>query len=307
MKIIFFGTTIESLDLLIAMSKRHEIQAIVSKGTPKNSKRRTFSKSDILDFAFENKILFLEPNELNKGFEETIKKLKPDLSVVVSYGKILKNTLIQIPKFGTINIHPSLLPLYRGPSPIQNTIINQDKNSGFTIIQMDEGVDTGDILYKSKKFILTHKEKYSDLLKFLFYESSKVINSVLFDIEKGNVMPQIQNSNKASYTKLIKKESGQINWDEASSGIYAKYRAFSNWPKIYSFHLEKRFIIHKLDLSEMLSTKPGKIEKINGNIYVHSSTNMLQLQTIQFEGKKQIDALAYFNNFDLSKTNLKTK
>ncbi len=307
MRIIFFGTTNESLDLLVALSEKHEIVAIISKGTPRNSKRRSFEKSDIFNFSVKNNILFLDPNQLNNEFEKIIKDLKPDLSIVISYGKILKTSLIQIPKFGTINIHPSLLPLYRGPSPIQNTIINQDKSSGFTIIQMNEGVDSGDILFKSKKFILNQTEKYEDLLKLFFHEASKVINSVLHDIEKNKIRPQRQHSKEASYTKLIKKESGQINWNDSSSIIFAKYRAFINWPKIHSFHSEKRFIIHELELSEFESSKPGRVEKINGSIYVHSSTNMLQLKTIQFEGKKQIDALTYFNNFDLSKIILKTK
>jgi methionyl-tRNA formyltransferase len=306
MKIVFFATTNESLDLLIALSNKHEILAVISKRVPDNSKRRNFEKTKIFEYSYTNKILFLEPTELNRDFEDKIKELKPDLFVVVSYGKILKKNLIQMPKFGTINIHPSLLPLYRGPSPIQNTILNQDISSGFTIIQMNEGVDSGDILYKSKKFTLTQHEKYEDLLKLLFFESSKVINSVLTGIEKNKLKPQRQNIKEASYTKLIKKESGIIDWNKTDLSIYAKYRAFYNWPKIYSFHLQKRFIIHNLKLSEIKSNSPGKLEKINGNIYVHTSTNLLQLESIQLEGKKPINASVYFNNFDLSKIILKT-
>ena len=241
------------------------------------------------------------------GNQQKIENLKPDLSVVVAYGKILKKSLIETPKFGTINIHPSLLPKYRGPSPVQNTIINQDLETGFTIIQMDEGIDTGDILYKSKKFKLSLKEKYSEVLSFLFSESSIIINKLLNDIEKNKIKPEVQNIDEASYTTLIKKQSASINWSEPSEVIFAKFRAFYNWPNLYSYHLGKRFIINDLDLSDYKSEVAGKIEKINGSLYIHTSSNMLCIKIIQFEGKKPVQALAYFNNFDLSKTILETK
>ena len=306
MRIVFFATSDESLNILQELSVKHDIVAVISKKPNSGTKRRNFSNSKILEFA-SDKYLTFEPEILDKKFEQKIENLKPDLSVVVAYGKILKKSLIEIPKFGTINIHPSLLPKYRGPSPVQNTIINQDLETGFTIIQMDEGIDTGDILYKSKKFKLSLKEKYSEVLSFLFFESSIIINNFLNDIEKNKIKPEIQNINEASYTTLIKKQSASINWSESSDAIFAKFRAFYNWPNLYSYHLGKRFIVNDLNLSDYKSEVAGKIEKINGSLYIHTSSNMLCLKTIQFEGKKPVQALAYFNNFDLSKTILETK
>lgn len=306
MKIIFYGTTDESLDVLIELSKKHEILAVISKKAPVNTKRRNFKVPKILEFAL-NKFSVFQPETLDENFEKIINELSPDLAVVVAYGKILKKSLIEIPKYGTINVHPSLLPKYRGPSPVQNTILNEDKQTGFTIIQMDEGIDSGNILYKSKKFTLSLNEKYSEILKLLFNASSQIINNLLIDIENKNTKQEIQNLQAGSYTNLIKKESGKINWNESSSHIYAKFRAFYDWPKIYSFHLGKRFIVHDLELSDISSEKAGKIEAINGNIFIHTSSNMLCLKKIQFEGKQIIEPYAYFNNFDLSKTILETK
>ncbi|MBC78920.1 MAG: methionyl-tRNA formyltransferase [Chloroflexi bacterium] len=306
MKIIFYGTTDESLDVLIELSKKNEILGVISKKSPTVTKRRNIKVSKILEFS-SDKFPVFQPEILDKTFERQIKALNPDLAVVVAYGKILKKSLIDIPKYGTINIHPSLLPKYRGPSPVQNTILNQDKQTGFTIIQMDEGIDSGNILYQSKKFNLSLNEKYSELLKLLFNESSQIINKFLLDLENKKLKQEIQNLDEGSYTNLIKKDSGKINWNEASSNIYAKFRAFYDWPKLYSYHLGKRFIVHDLELSDISSEKAGKIETINGNIFIHTSSNMLCLKKIQFEGKQIIEPYAYFNNFDLSKTILETK
>ena len=147
---------------------------------------------------------------------------------------------------------------------------------------MDEGIDTGDILYKSKKFKLSLKEKYSEVLSFLFSESSIIINKLLTDIEKNKIKPEVQNIDEASYTTLIKKQSASINWSEPSEVIFAKFRAFYNWPNLYSYHLGKRFIVNDLDLSDYKSEVAGKIEKINGSLYIHTSSNMLCIKIIQF-------------------------
>ena len=307
MKIIFFGSADESIPLLDEISKHHTILAIVSKPVPKNSKRRKFTNSKLFEYANKNNILYLHPFKLDDSFVDKIYSLEPDLSLVISYGKILIKRLIDIPTYGTINIHPSLLPKYRGPSPVQATILNQDNETGFTVIQMDEGVDTGDILYTSKKYALSWDETYLELLRFLFNESSKIINNLLSSIEGNKLLPQKQINKLATHTKLIEKKSGEIDWNNDASNIFAKYRAFIEWPKIYSVYNKKRFIIHDLIISNYKSTSPGTVEKIDGKICVHTSTEMIILNQIQFEGKKIIDASTYFNNFDLSKINLKTK
>ena len=138
------------------------------------------------------------------------------------------------------------------------------------------------LINKSKKFKLSLKEKYSEVLSFLFSESSIIINKLLNDIEKNKIKPEVQNIDEASYTTLIKKQSASINWSEPSEVIFAKFRAFYNWPNLYSYHLGKRFIVNDLDLSDYKSEVAGKIEKINGSLYIHTSSNMLCIKIIQF-------------------------
>ena len=232
MKIIFFGTPPSCINILNSLLKNHNIVSIVSKKQPEASKRRKFKVSEISLFASQNNIPYMDPSILDSKLENQLKKMNPDLFLVCAYGKILSNDFINIPTYGTINIHPSLLPKYRGPSPIQSTIINLDDKSGYTIIKMDKGIDTGDILFKSDPILLRKDEKYLDLLNFLLSESSKGITQAINNLINNKNIDK-QDNERASYTKLIKKSDGLIEWNSSAEKIEARFRASSTWPQSY--------------------------------------------------------------------------
>ena len=303
MKIIFFGSPPSCINILNSLLENHNIISIVSKKQPEATKRRKIKQSEVSLFASKNNIPFLDPDILDSKFKDKLKKMKPDLFLVCAYGKILSDDFIKIPTYGTINIHPSLLPQYRGPSPVQNTIINLDDKSGYTIIKMDKGVDTGDILFISEPISLRKNEKYLDLLNFLLSESSKGITQAIDNLVNNKNIHK-QDNEKASYTELIKKTDGLIEWNSSAEKIEAKFRAFSSWPQSYSFHNNKRFKILDMELTNFPSEQTGKITKFENNILIDTKTNKLKIIKIQFDGKKPIDALAYFGNFDLLKTKL---
>lgn len=303
MKIIFFGSPPSCINILNSLLENHNIISIVSKKQPETTKRRKFKQSEVSLFASRNNIPFLDPDILDSKFKDKLKKMKPDLFLVCAYGKILSDDFIKIPTYGTLNIHPSLLPQYRGPSPVQNTIINLDDKSGYTIIKMDKGVDTGDILFISEPISLRKNEKYLDLLNFLLSESSKGITQAIDNLVNNKNIDK-QDNEKASYTELIKKTDGLIEWNSSAEKIEAKFRAFSSWPQSYSFHNNKRFKILDMELTNFPSEQTGKITKFENNILIDTKTNKLKIIKIQFDGKKPIDALAYFGNFDLLKTKL---
>ena len=303
MKIIFFGSPPSCINILNSLLENHNIISIVSKKQPEATKRRKFKQSEVSLFASKNNILFLDPDILDFKFKDKLKKMKPDLFLVCAYGKILSDDFIKIPTYGTLNIHPSLLPQYRGPSPVQNTIINLDDKSGYTIIKMDKGIDTGDILFISEPISLRKNEKYLDLLNFLLSESSKGITQAIDNLVNNKNIDK-QDNEKASYTELIKKTDGLIEWNSSAEKIEAKFRAFSSWPQSYSFHNNKRFKILDMELTNFPSEQTGKITKFENNILIDTKTNKLKIIKIQFDGKKPIDALAYFGNFDLLKTKL---
>ena len=303
MKIIFFGSPPSCINILNSLLENHNIISIVSKKQPEATKRRKIKQSEVSLFASKNNIPFLDPDILDSKFKDKLKKMKPDLFLVCAYGKILSDDFIKIPTYGTLNIHPSLLPQYRGPSPVQNTIINLDDKSGYTIIKMDKGVDTGDILFISEPISLRKNEKYLDLLNFLLSESSKGITQAIDNLVNNKNIDK-QDNEKASYTELIKKTDGLIEWNSSAEKIEAKFRAFSSWPQSYSFHNNKRFKILDMELTNFSSEQTGKITKFENNILIDTKTNKLKIIKIQFDGKKPIDALAYFGNFDLLKTKL---
>ena len=303
MKIIFFGSPPSCINILNSLLENHNIISIVSKKQPEATKRRKIKQSEVSLFASRNNIPFLDPDILDSKFKDKLKKMKPDLFLVCAYGKILSDDFIKIPTYGTLNIHPSLLPQYRGPSPVQNTIINLDDKSGYTIIKMDKGVDTGDILFISEPISLRKNEKYLDLLNFLLSESSKGITQAIDNLLNNKNIDK-QDNEKASYTELIKKTDGLIEWNSSAEKIEAKFRAFSSWPQSYSFHNNKRFKILDMELTNFPSEQTGKITKFENNILIDTKTNKLKIIKIQFDGKKPIDALAYFGNFDLLKTKL---
>jgi len=303
MKIIFFGSPPSCINILNSLIENHNIISIVSKKQPEATKRRKIMQSEVSLFASKNNIPFLDPDILDSKFKDKLKKMKPDLFLVCAYGKILSDDFIKIPTYGTLNIHPSLLPQNRGPSPVQNTIINLDDKSGYTIIKMDKGVDTGDILFISEPISLRKNEKYLDLLNFLLSESSKGITQAIDNLVNNKNIDK-QDNEKASYTELIKKTDGLIEWNSSAEKIEAKFRAFSSWPQSYSFHNNKRFKILDMELTNFSSEQTGKITKFENNILIDTKTNKLKIIKIQFDGKKPIDALAYFGNFDLLKTKL---
>ena len=303
MKIIFFGSPPSCINILNSLLENHNIISIVSKKQPEATKRRKIKQSEVSLFASRNNIPFLDPDILDSKFKDKLKKMKPDLFLVCAYGKILSDDFIKIPTYGTLNIHPSLLPQYRGPSPVQNTILNLDDKSGYTIIKMDKGVDTGDILFISEPISLRKNEKYLDLLNFLLSESSKGITQAIDNLVNNKNIDK-QDNEKASYTELIKKTDGLIEWNSSAEKIEAKFRAFSSWPQSYSFHNNKRFKILDMELTNFPSEQTGKITKFENNILIDTKTNKLKIIKIQFDGKKPIDALAYFGNFDLLKTKL---
>ena len=303
MKIIFFGSPPSCINILNSLLENHNIISIVSKKQPEATKRRKIKQSEVSLFASRNNIPFLDPDILDSKFKDKLKKMKPDLFLVCAYGKILSDDFIKIPTYGTLNIHPSLLPQYRGPSPVQNTIINLDDKSGYTIIKMDKGVDTGDILFISEPISLRKNEKYLDLLNFLLSESSKGITQAIDNLVNNKNIDK-QDNEKASYTELIKKTDGLIEWNSSAEKIEAKFRAFSSWPQSYSFHNNKRFKILDMELTNFPTEQTGKITKFENNILIDTKTNKLKIIKIQFDGKKPIDALAYFGNFDLLKTKL---
>jgi len=263
LKIVFFGTPEFSVKILETMDKAGYAPTLVITAPDKPRGRKLkMTPSPVKSWFMKHEarnIKILQPNTL-KDLRIKIQELKiePDLFIVASFGKILPKEILDIPKHGTLNVHPSLLPKLRGPSPIQSAILNDEKETGVTIMLMNEKMDEGPILTQKELRIMNHELRFTELENKLAELGGKLLVETIPKWLTGEIKPQEQNHpstnsglrNKATYSKLIKKSDGEIDWNESPKVIERKIRALNPWPSTYTFQNKKRIIITKAHLDK---------------------------------------------------------
>ncbi len=294
MKILFMGTpdfAAGSLKSLIDAG--YEITAVVTQ--PDRPKGRSGAPvfSPVKEVAVAAGIPVLQPERIKRP-EETAKLLEypADIYVVAAFGQILSKEILDQPKYGCINVHASLLPKYRGASPIQRVILDGEKESGITIMQMNEGLDTGDILYQ-KKYELAHDETFETLHDRLMALGGEALLEALPLIETGKISPVIQDDSLSCYAPLIKKEDGRIDFKKTSAQVYAQIRAFNPWPGAYTRLEGKTLKIWEAVPCDK-SGKPGEIIDADKNSFtVACSEGSIRVTSLQAEGKKRMETSAF--------------
>lgn len=270
MRIVFFGTSsfaVPALDMLKKQSWA-EIVAVVSTPSKPVGRKQEIAPSPVAAEAKRLGLPVLAPEKLKSPeWLETFLKLNPNLVVLASYGKIVPQSTLDIPKYGFINIHPSLLPKYRGASPIEGAILNGDKKTGVTIMKMDAGMDHGPIL-SQVEIPFSGTERASELEKILSRLGAELLIKTIPSYIHGEIVPQEQEHDKAIFTKLIKREDGFIDLKMPPEEIYRRYRAYDPWPGIW---VELRI------KNKELRIKLLDVELVNGKI---------KINRLQPEGKK---------------------
>nr|WP_314044524.1 methionyl-tRNA formyltransferase [uncultured Leptotrichia sp.] len=289
MKTIFMGTPEFAIPSLKAVSKNTDLKLIFTKEDKRNARGNKIIYSPVKQFGLDNDIEVIQPKRMKD--EEVIDKIKevnPDLIVVVAYGKILPKEIIDIPKYGIINVHSSLLPKYRGASPIHSAILNGDKESGVSIMYIEEGLDSGDVILKETCEI-TEDDTLGTLHDRLKELGAIGLEKALKLIEVGEVKAEKQDDSKATFVKPITKEQAKIDWNNTKEVIFNQIRGLNPFPGAYT-HNEKNENI-KIYKSEKLEkeydgengtvvemTKKGPVVKV--------ANGALRLLEIKFEGKK---------------------
>lgn len=289
MKTIFMGTPEFAIPSLKAVSKNTDLKLIFTKEDKRNARGNKIIYSPVKQFGLDNDIEVIQPKRMKD--EEVIDKIKevnPDLIVVVAYGKILPKEIIDIPKYGIINVHSSLLPKYRGASPIHSAILNGDKESGVSIMYIEEGLDSGDVILKEICEI-TEDDTLGTLHDRLKELGAIGLEKALKLIEVGEVKAEKQDDSKATFVKPITKEQAKIDWNNTKEVIFNQIRGLNPFPGAYT-HNEKNENI-KIYKSEKLEkeydgengtvvemTKKGPVVKV--------ANGALRLLEIKFEGKK---------------------
>jgi len=298
MRIVFFGTSNVALPVLESLKAKHEILAVVTQPDAKAGRSQEFLESPVSVLAGEMRLSILKPESArdDSEFHQTLQKLGADIFVVVSYGQILPSSIINIPKYKTVNVHFSMLPKYRGPSPIQTALLNGDSETGTTIFILDEKVDHGPILAQEKA-IIDSDDNYFTLSEKLAFKSSLLINQTLDDYQLDKIKPMPQDDSLATHTKIITKQDGRIDWNKSAQEIYNQFRAFYPWPGIWTKWDGKMVKVLDCSLCEYSGQplNPGQV--MDGGIVVCGDNTFLQIKTLQMEGKKETDILSFLNGY----------
>ncbi|WAM34977.1 methionyl-tRNA formyltransferase [Caldicellulosiruptor morganii] len=280
------------------------IKLVVTQPDKPVGRKQILTSPPVKEFALKFNLNVVQPDRLkgNQEFFEILNRINPDVIVVVAYGKILPKEVLQIPRYGCINVHASLLPEYRGAAPIQRAIMDGRDYTGITIMKMDEGLDTGDILLQERikiewtDDVITLSKKLSELGGKLLIETLKNIS---------NISPVKQDSTKATYAPPIEKDEGQISWDMTGIEIYNKFRALKNWPGIFTTYKGKLLKIHDMEIVnkwKIEDVQNGTVVEVDDSgIVVKLKDGAIKIKELQLEGGKKISARDFVNGYKIKK------
>lgn len=290
MELVFWGTSEFCIPTLKALFKDDffEIKAIITHPDTICNRGYKSHACPVKRFGVDNGIKTLEPEKPSSKIfiEQNIEYLAADAYVVISYGYILKKRLLDIPRFGAINLHPSLLPKYRGPAPISWAIINGEKKTGLTTFLLNETVDSGEVLLQEEVDILPD-ETFGELEERLSLIGSKYVVESLKGIDSGSIIPKKQDDSLVSLAPKISKEMVRIDWKKSDIEIFNFIRGLSPRYKPFTYLEEKRINIYKVFKTDLnMNLTPGECKVIGKQLFAGSSDKPLEIITLQFESKK---------------------
>lgn len=301
MKVIFMGTpdfSVGTLEALIAAG--HEITLAVTQPDKPKGRGKSMQYPPVKEAALAHGIEVYQPKRIREPeCVEYLRKYEADIMVVVAFGQILPKEILEMPKYGCVNVHASLLPKYRGAAPIQWAVINGEKVTGVTTMRMDEGIDTGDMILK-EEVTLDAEETGGSLFDRLAQTGGELCVKTLAAIEEGTATYTPQNHEEATHTSMIKKQMGEMDWTKSAQELERLVRGLNPWPSAYTHLNGKTLKIWKSSVLEKESGKePGTMEVGKNTIAVQTGNGMLQLEEIQLEGKKRMQTDAFLRGVSL--------
>ena len=306
MKIVFFGTPEPAAQILQKIiATEHRVLAVVTQPDRPCGRGQKVTFPPVKESALKNQLTVLQPDNVRvTEFHSIIGAMKPEIAVVVAYGKILPQELLAIPKFGFINLHASLLPKYRGAAPIQWALLNGEKETGMTVFRLTEKLDDGSIITQ-KKVRIKDDDDATTLSKRLFSAGEKILLEALDRIEKGEAEFRAQDETQVTYAPLLTRESGALDWRKSAPEIKNRIRALKPWPTAYTFYHGKRLKIFKaedrvLDLA-LEKNLPGTIIHVlkGEGFIVATGHGDLLITEVQPEAGKKMKASDYALGHDV--------
>ncbi|MCT4594902.1 MAG: methionyl-tRNA formyltransferase [Anaeromicrobium sp.] len=301
MRIIFMGTPDFAVPSLDVVGKEHELLAVVTQPDRPKGRGKKLASPPVKERALEYGAQVYQPERVrNEEFINIIKEYNPDCIVVVAFGQILPKELLDIPKFGCINVHASLLPKYRGAAPINWAIINGEKTTGVTTMYMDVGLDTGDMILKSEVEI--GNMTAGQLHDVLMVKGATLLRSTLKEISEKKAPREKQRDEESSYAPIMDKKLGEIDWNKTNEHIRNLIRGVNPWPSAYSTYDGIKFKIWNGELQDLDNEKGKNGEILNVSeegILVKTAKGALLVNEIQFPNSKRMRVDAYLRGNDL--------
>ncbi|MGQ9492950.1 MAG: methionyl-tRNA formyltransferase [Anaerolineae bacterium] len=291
-RIVFMGTPRFGQLILEALIGHYEIPAVVTQPDREAGRGRRVTISPVKALALAHNLPVLQPVKVRQPeFIQQLRALTPAAIVVAAFGQILPPAILSLPPHGCINVHASLLPHYRGAAPIPAAILAGDAQTGVTIMLMDEGLDTGQILGQAALEILPD-DTTASLTERLGRLGGRLVSEILPRWLAGEITPQKQDERLATYSKLLRKEDGRVRWNESAGLIARKCRAFHPWPGMFTFwgKQELKVLRARPCLAPLIKETPGRVVRVNSEIAVVTGEGLLILEEVQLAGKRPLTA-----------------
>ncbi len=304
MRVVFMGTPDFAVGTLKALlQSRHQVVAVVTQPDKPKGRGKAMQFTPVKEVAVRAEIPVLQPKRVREPeVVEEIRQFHPDVIVVVAFGQLIPKAILDMPQYGCVNVHASLLPKYRGAAPIQWAVIDGEEKSGVTTMQMDEGLDTGDMLL-TEEVVLDPQETGGSLFDKLSEVGAGLLLKTLDELEAGNVHPQKQPSESTTaYAAMLTKKMGEIDWTQSAVQIERLVRGLNPWPSAYTHLGQKTLKIWRAAVHpSMVQTKePGTVILMDKKHFgVQTGDGMLEILELQLEGKKRMDADAFLRGYQV--------
>ncbi len=285
-RLIFMGTPRFAVPPLKRLLEEYEVVAVVTRPDRAAGRGRRVAFSAVKEEALAWGVPVMQPRSLKDGeVVASLLELEPQVIVVAAYGQIVPPEVLAIPPFGCLNVHPSLLPNYRGASPVAGALLAGEEETGITIMLMDEGMDTGPILAQARLSIAPQDDQGS-LTEKLAYLGADLLLETLPRWLKGEIAPQPQEEDKATYTKILRKEDGLIDWSMSSVEIWRQVRAYNPWPSAYTYWKGRLLKVWRARPVRGEEKEPGLVVVRKGDVAVVTGEGLLVLEEVQLAGKR---------------------
>jgi methionyl-tRNA formyltransferase len=308
LKVLFMGTPDFAATILEEILATYPVLGVVTQPDKPKGRGKELAYSPVKELALKHDLPVYQPIKVKEPeFLEQVEKLQPDVIVVAAFGQILPKVLLDIPKNGCINVHASLLPKYRGAAPIQYSVIDGEKETGITIMYMDVGLDTGDIILQDVVPI-SPEETGGSLFDKMAEQGAASIITALKQIEAGEVRRIPQDNEKATYVKMINKEMGRLDFSKPALQLERLIRGLNPWPSAYTFLDGKNLKFWKAEAEELTESQelkfkgyaPGTIAEVRDDaLVIMTGEGLLVVKELQLEGKKRMTADAFLRGVSM--------